>query len=40
MKSYCGATTDAAELHAQPEVDWIREKTCTTCWHVLTTKPS
>ncbi|MER7013365.1 zinc finger protein [Saccharopolyspora sp. NPDC000359] len=40
VKAYCGATTDAAELHDRSEVDWIREKTCMTCWHILTTKPS
>ncbi|MEV6233719.1 zinc finger protein [Saccharopolyspora shandongensis] len=38
VTAFCGAETDAAELHDRSEVDWIREGTCMRCWHTLTTR--
>ncbi|TDD41040.1 zinc finger protein [Saccharopolyspora elongata] len=37
--AFCGAETDAGELHDRSEVDWVREDTCMDCWHVLAARP-
>ncbi|PKW12922.1 zinc finger protein [Saccharopolyspora spinosa] len=37
--AFCGAESNAVELHDWSEVDWIREGTCMDCWHVLTIRP-
>ena len=38
VKAFCGAEVEAIELHDRSEVDWIRQDTCMTCWHELTTR--
>ncbi|MGW1679122.1 hypothetical protein [Saccharopolyspora sp. NPDC002376] len=35
VEAYCGAEAEAAELHDRSEVDWVRERTCMSCWRVL-----
>ncbi|MDA3630820.1 hypothetical protein OU415_35710 [Saccharopolyspora sp. WRP15-2] len=39
VEAYCGAEAEATELHGRSEVDWIREKSCMTCWRILADRP-
>ncbi|MER7012391.1 zinc finger protein [Saccharopolyspora sp. NPDC000359] len=40
VDAYCGAQTEASQLHNRSEVDWIREPSCKECWRILAKKPS
>ncbi|GAA0511666.1 hypothetical protein GCM10011581_01860 [Saccharopolyspora subtropica] len=40
VTAFCGAETDAAQLHDRSEVDWIREETCMRCWRILAARMS
>ncbi|KAA5833403.1 hypothetical protein F1721_14000 [Saccharopolyspora hirsuta] len=35
VDAYCGAQTEARQLHDRSEVDWIRERSCMECWRIL-----
>ncbi|MDA3647227.1 hypothetical protein LZ318_35305 [Saccharopolyspora indica] len=35
VEAYCGAESEASQLHDRSEVDWVREKSCMTCWRIL-----